>query len=252
MLTMTRGAKNVSAGTVTRALEAVNELSALGIRPEELRLGESLLGGEDKRLKSKLSDLSLIYSLYKTKLSERYADITEDVLGLAKKLTDNPGYLDNTVIFIEGFTSFTEPQYALIKAMARRADISISLTVRKAAKDSFEYKEIRETERRLVKMARDEGGDIKLLTPDALKEGHEPVLTEIADLLWRNEGEIDNDSLQILQNNEDVIRIFEAATPFEECDFIAADIKRRVIGGEKYNDFAIIARGILKQFSKKQ
>ena len=82
MLAMTRGAKNIGSGTVTRALEAVGELSSLGIKPEELRASELMAAGEDSRLKSKLSDLSLIYSLYKSKLSERYADMTEDLSSL--------------------------------------------------------------------------------------------------------------------------------------------------------------------------
>ncbi len=244
MLTMTRGAKNITSGTVTRALEAVNELSALGIRPDELRASEALLNGEDGRLKSKLSDLSLIYSLYKEKLAENYADMTEDLFSLAKKLDSDSYYLSDSVIFIEGFTSFTEPQYALIKSMMKCADLTISLAIKKAAKDSFEYTELVETEHRLIKIARAIGTDVKLLSPDAKSQKYLPVLSEVCELLWRNEGKIDNDSLHFLKDNKEVLRIFEASTPFEECDFIASDIKRRVILGESFGDFAIIARGL--------
>ncbi len=244
LLSLTRGTKNIGSGTVSRALEAIGELSALGIRPDELRASEALIAGEDSRLKSKLSDLSLIYSLYKNKLSERYADRTEDLTELAKRLAADGGYLENSVIFIEGFTSFTEPQYALIGAMMRYADVRVSLTLKKAAKDSFEYTEVRETERRLIKIAKGENTEIKLFAPDAKDQSYAPVLSEICELIWRNDGVIDNDSLQILDNNKEVIRIFEAVTPFEECDFIASDIKRRVMEGESYRDFAIIARSL--------
>ena len=244
LLAITRGSKNIGAGTVARALGAINELSAFGIRPEDLRDSEKQLEGEDSRLKSKLSDLSLIYSLYKSKLSEKYADLTEDLFGLAEKLTKNPDYLAGAEIYIEGFTSFTEPQYALIRAMMRCAEVSVSLAIKKAAKSGFEYTELVETERRLTRIAREENVDIKLLTPDAKNPKYTPVLSEVTELLWRNEGKIDNDSIEYLTNNPETIRVFEAATPFEECDFIAADIKRRVIGGEKFRDFAIIARGL--------
>ena len=244
MLTITRGAKTDSAGTVTRALEAVNELSALGIRPDELRASETLLSGEDGRLKSKISDLSLIYSLYKEKLSEKYLDMTEDLFSLAKKLDADGSYLDNCVVYIEGFTSFTEPQYALIKSMMKIADVNVSLVIKKAQKDSFEYTELRETERRLVSLARSSGCDVKLLSPDAKSQEFLPVLSDVCELLWRNEGKIDNDSLQYLKDNKETLRIFAAATPFEECDFIASDIKRRVMEGASYRDFAIIARGL--------
>ena len=244
MLTMTRGAKNIGSGTVNRALDAVGELSSLGIRPEELRASELLAGSEDSRLKSKLSDLSLIYSLYKSKLSERYADMTEDLTGLAEKLSTNTSYLKDAVVFIEGFTSFTEPQYALIKAMLASCDVSVGLTIKKSAKDGFEYTEIRETEKRLLQLSRSGGIDARLYSPDAKNANYAPVLSEICELLWRNDGVIDNDSLQILDNEPDTLRIFEAATPFEECDFIAADIKRRVIEGASYRDFAVIARSL--------
>lgn len=244
LLSMTRNSKNIGAGTVSRALAATNELAMLGIRPDDLKMSEALIKKEDSRLGAKLSDLSLIYSLYKSKLSEKYADLTEDLFGLAEKLCANGAYLDGAEIFIEGFTSFTEPQYALIKAMLGCAHVSVSLSLKKAAKSGFEYTEIRDTERRLVKIAKDVSSDVKLLTPDAKAQNFNPVLSEICDLIWRNEGKIDNDSIQNLTENAETVRIFEAATPFEECDFIAADIKRRVTRGDSWRDFAIIARSL--------
>ena len=244
LLAITRGSKNIGAGTVARALQAVGELAAFGISPDELKASEKQISKEDSRLKSKLTDLSLIYSLYKSKLSEKYADLTDDLCGLAEKLTRDGSYLEGAEIYIEGFTSFTEPQYALIRAMMRCADVSVALTVKKAAKSSFEYTELVETERRLTGIARKEGADVKLLASDAKSQEYHPVLSEVCELFWRNDGKIDNDSLQILANEPNLIRIFEAATPFDECDFIAADIKRRVMQGESFRDFAIIARGL--------
>lgn len=244
LLAITRGSKNIGAGTVSKALGAINELASFGIRPEDLRESEARLSGEDSRLKTKLSDLSLIYSLYKSKLSEKYSDLTEDLSDLAVKLTKDPSYLEGAEIYIEGFTSFTEPQYALIKAMIASCDVSVSLAMKKAAKSSFEYTELCETERRLIKIANEGRAEVRLLSPDAKNTEFNPVLSEICELFWRTEGKIDNDSLQILENNPELIRIFEAATPFDECDFIASDIKRRVMTGESFSDFAIIARGL--------
>lgn len=244
MLTLTKGAKNVSSGIVSRALDAINELSSLGIKPEELRQSEKLLSGEDGRLRSKLADISLIYSLYKDKLKERYADMTEDLSDLAKRLQADGSYLDGAAVFIEGFTSFTEPQYALIRAIMKHTDLTVHLAVSKAAKSGFEYTELCDTERRLISLSRREGVDVRLLSPDAKSVEYDPTLTEVAELLWRNEGKIDNDSVQNLINNPDILRMFEAATPFEECDFVAADIKRRVMAGESYSDFAVIARSL--------
>ena len=244
LLAITRGSKNIGAGTVTRALEAVNELAAFSICPEDLINGEKMLENEDARLRSKLSDLSLIYSLYKTKLTEKYSDLTEDLTSLAAKLDADGSYLADAEIYIEGFTSFTEPQYALIKSMIKCADVSVALAIKKAAKSGFEYTELIETEKRLISITREVDSEIKRFTPDAKNPAYDPVLSEVCELLWRNNGKIDNDSIQNLISNPEKLRVFEAATPFEECDFIAADIKRRVMAGESYRDFAIVARGL--------
>ena len=40
------------------------------------------------------------------------------------------------------------------------------------------------------------------------------------------------------------IKIYEAENPYEECDFIASDIKRKVMGGAKYSEFGIVARSV--------
>lgn len=243
-LSMTRGRGNVNSGLVTRALGAINELGSLGIKPHDLAAIEEKLGEGDARLKSKLRDLSMIYALYKDKLSEKFSDMTEDIGNLAKKLRENPAYLADTEFYIEGFTSFTEPQYELISAIMSLCPTTVSLAIKKSAKDSFEYTELVNTERRLIGIADRSKIDKKLLKPDAYNLKFEPVISEISDLLWRTDGKIDNDSIQKIVNNSEIIRIFEANTPFDECDFVAADIKRRVMQGESFSSFAVIARSL--------
>ncbi len=238
LLTMTGGAKVISSGVVTKALSAIGEMQSLGIKPEDIETTEKMLGGTDTGLKSKMHDLSLIYSLYKSKLGEKYGDMTEDIAGLASKLYESPDYLKDTDVYIEGFTSFTEPQLTLIEAMISLAPVTVSLAIPKAGRDGFEFLEIRQTEERLIRIAGASSTDIKLLKLDAKSQSYNPVISEIADLIWRIDGKIDNDSLQ----NSDIVRVFEAITPFDECDFIASDIKQRVMSGAKWRDFAIIAR----------
>ena len=244
MLNMTRGSHNVSAGVVSKALAAVNELQSLGIKPDEISTAEASLESTDVRLKAKLSDISLIYALYKNKLLEKFSDMTEDIKGLSQKLTQHPEYLENTDVYIEGFTSFTEGQYELIGVMMKHCNVTVSLTIPKAEKEMFEFLEVRECEKRLISIADKGGVDKQLLRPDAPDIRHSPIISDIAKLLWRTEGAIANYCLQKQGENGDILRIFEANTPFDECDFIAADIKRRAICGAKYSDFAIIVRNL--------
>ena len=85
-LTMTGGKREINAGTVDRALAAVKEMQSLGIEADEL---EAVAGNgfeADKRLGSKISDLSLIMTLYKQLIREKYSDTADDVAAMAAKL----------------------------------------------------------------------------------------------------------------------------------------------------------------------
>ena len=240
-LAMTRGRSEISAGLVESSLSAVSEMQNLGISP--VTLAESAALDEvksDNRLTSKLSDLASIFSLYKKLLSERYADTGDDAEAMIKKLLENKSFLADTHIFIEGFTSFTEPQYRLIGLLSARTSVSVALTLPKGREESFEFSEIVEAQRRLTASARKYGGDIKLVREEGNGAKTKEALQKICLLLWSTNRLNDNISLQ----NPDDLRIFEAKTPYDECSFVCEDIRRRVMTGASYSDFAIVARSI--------
>ena len=237
-LNMTRGRSNVGDGLVEQALSAVGEMQSLGISPTDLaQVSQNEEIQADKRLYSKLSDLSSIYSLYKNILSERYADTGDDADMMIRRLRENPDFLSGISIFVEGFTSFTEPQYRLLALLAERTEVSVTLTIPKGREEAFEFSEIRTCRDRLVSSARKEGADIKLVREEGYGKSDED-LREICSHLWSVIEPKDNITLQ----NPDVLRIFEAKTPYDECAFVCEDIKRRVMDGASYSDFAIVAR----------
>lgn len=238
-LAMMRKAASVSAGTVAKAMSAVSEMQALGIAPEEISAVASEQG-YDRRLSEKLSDLALIYGTYTKALSEKYVDSANDASVLADKLCNDPDFLMGTEVFIDGFTSFTETQYKLIGEMMKNIPVSVTLT----QGGGFEFAEVEKAKGRLIRIARESSVDKKLVRCRGLDLGKSPVIGEIASLLWRSEGKIDNESLQELEQDGGRVKIFSAPTAYEECNFVAEDIKRRVMLGAKYSDFAIVARRI--------
>ncbi len=240
-LSMTNGRRDIGAGMVDSSLAAVAQMQNLGIRPSDLTdtaNHEGLVG--DSRLAAKLNDLAGIFSLYKKLLGERYADTGDDSEMMNKKLKENPDFLSDTAIFVEGFTSFTEPQYKLIGLLAARTDVSVGLTLPKRYEAAFEYTEIADCQERLQSAARKAGGDVKLIREEGFLTKRNESLDEICSLLWS--GYKPNDKIS-LQNSSD-LRIFEAATPYEECEFVAEDIRRRVMSGASYSDIAVVARGV--------
>lgn len=238
-LNMTRGRGEVGEGMVESALAAVGEMQSLGISPSDLASvsGDEGISG-DNRLQGKLSDLSSIYLLYKNILSKRYADTGDDAEVMIKKLRENPDFLVGAHIYVDGFTSFTEPQYRLLGLLAERCRVSVSLTLPKGREDAFEFSEIKECESRLVSTARKANADVSRVREEGNGANTDGALSEICLHLWSITPPKDNITLQ----NGDSLRIFEARTPYDECAFICDDIKRRVMGGASYSDFAIVAR----------
>ena len=240
MLEMTRGRSNVSSGIVDKALGAIGEMQSLGITPEEL---DSVTEGNtvNARLAGKLHDISLIYSTYKRLLSEKYNDTSDVVLSLAKRLAENPEPLENHEIFLEGFTSFTYAQYKLLETLVRCANVTIGLQMHRFSNQMFEYGELVDTLNRLKKIADVASVPVKITRPTAISQDANSAIIRTSELLFGNDGELDGDVAPLTQDD---IKIYEGDTPFEVCDFVCADIKRRVQSGAKYSDFAVIVRSI--------
>ena len=238
-LTVTSGRREINAGLVESSLAAIGQMQSFGIHPGDLsEIADHDKIKSDGRLAGKINDLAKIYSFYKNLLSARYADVSDDAEAMINKLVENPKFLSDTSIFIEGFTSFTEPQYKLISILAARSSVSVALTLPKGMENSFEYTEIVGCEERLISGARMHGADIKLVREEGYGKKRNQALDEISPLLWSSNTNYDNITLQ----NKDDLRIFQARNPYEECEFVCQDIKRRVMSGESYSDFAIIAR----------
>ena len=238
-LALTSGRREISAGLVESMLSAVGQMQNLGIHPTDLAeaaANDNLRS--DGRLSAKLSDLAAIFALYKELLGQRYADTGDDAEAMIKKLEDNPAFLSDTALFIEGFSSFTAPQYKLIALLAARTSVNVALTLPKGKEGAFEYSEIAECQRRLISTARKQGADIKLQREEGYRGKRNEPLDEISALLWSTNRPNDNITLQ----NSGDLRIFEATTPYDECAFVCEDIRRRVMAGASYSDFAIVAR----------
>lgn len=228
----------ISAGIAQKYLSAINEMQLFGISENELSLALSSDEiSKNARLKEKLSSLSIVMGTYKRLLHERYQDSLEDIDAAIERLRANPTHLAGAQIFIDGFTSFTEGQYKLIGELSKRCTVTVSLNLPKNRSDAFEYTELALCASRILSVADLAGSEKKLLKFDgAFGKSHE-LLYEITRDLWRHNAKIDNNILQ----NDDIVRIFSARTPYEMCDFVCADIKRRVTEGARYSDFAIVA-----------
>lgn len=241
VLSMTRSQREINTGTVDNAIRAVVKMQSAAIDSEELnRISEHSELSTNERLRRKLSDLSLIMSLYQKTLMEKYKSTGDDISLLCSLLEKNPSYLSDAHIFIEGFTSLTEPQYKLIGVLAKRCNVTVVLTISKHLEKSIEYTEPRLMEERLKMIARRTPCEIKITRNNEKVCGTEELLCEAGELLWQNFATIDYKGYT--EKQKEALSVFEAKSPYEMCDFVASDIKRRVISGARYCDFAVICR----------
>ncbi len=234
------GAKEINTGLVEKALSAMRELKRHAAEPSELQKAaesDTLLG--NRRLASKLTDIARIMALYKSIMNERYTDVGEDIDSLIGALTERPDFFSGVHFFIEGFTSFTEPQYTLLGKLMRTAELTVLLPISKIGRESYEFTEILDTERRLKAAADKVGADKRLTYSDTPHGGVNHIPSRAASLLWRGVGTLDEDEAELAKKS---VRIFEASDVYGECAFISADIKERVMKGARYRDFAIVAR----------
>ncbi len=241
-ISLTGGAE-VNTGMVEKALAAVGEMKSIGAVPDELMaLSERRVLDSNLRLRTKLTDISRIMALYKKLLNEKYTSAGDECERLSAKLAENPDFFAGACFYLSGFTSFTEPQYRVLSELMRTAEVTVHLTVSRVDYESFEYTELVRTKERLLRAADKVGCEKYILRREAISGARDPLLIEAGSLLWRSFGEIDNNSLQ----NTASLRIFEARDPYEECDFVASDIKRKIMAGAAYRDIAIVARDVKK------
>ncbi len=237
LLNATASMREIPASLAQKYLSAVSEAQNAGISADKLtELALSNDTSFDARLRGKLSDLGAVMSLYKKLLAERYSDTADDIGNLIKKLSEHRDFLTDTDIYIDGFTSFTEGQLRLIGKLSARTDITIALILPKSASGAFEFGECADTHSHLVSSAAREGVEVKLIRIDGRFGKRYELLHEATDKIWRSGDKFDNYDLQ----NPDVIRIFATKTPFDMCDFICADIRRKVSLNARFSDFAIV------------
>ncbi len=233
-LGLTGGTREVNSGIVERVAAAIGQMESAGIDAEALAGALDRLPISEGRLHAKLDDLAKIMAEYKRSLRKKYSDTADDVAAMAEKLKEHPGFFDGAIFYIEGFTSFTEPQHSFIVLLSKYEEVNVYLTLPREGRDAFEYTEVRRACDKLLSAAKNHAR----LVPERLGgRHHDELLSEVCDGLWRTGGTVDG-----VSDGDERLRIIECENPYEECDILAADLQRRVMAGARYRDFAIVAR----------
>jgi ATP-dependent helicase/nuclease subunit B len=231
-------------GRVRKMTAAMQELSALSLSPGQLSAAAKKLE-PDSRLREKLDDLSLLSTLYHALLHEKYNDIAEDLDRLALLLDGQENILFGMHVYVDGFISFTEQEWRVLRGLARHGDVTVALALPADRERDFCFAETKSTADRLRRLAEECAVPFARTDLGAPRRTSDPLLQTVQahlfDELTAAAAPQPSATCSELQGNP--LRILSARDAFAEAEFVACDIARRVKEeGAHYRDFAVIAR----------
>ena len=202
---------------------------------------------DDKDLKDKLEDLSLIYNRFNKSIDENLIDSDDELTILAKKLEICPLY-DDAEIWIDEFTTFTPQQMEIIKVLAKRCRcINITLCMDELSQGNNTevtdiFNSIKSTEIRILNMMRD--NHIEYLKPINLNDNKYTRFSESKEMDYL-EKHFFTYPFKGYKGHVEDLRLYKANNSYDEIEEVAKEIIRLVRDeGYRYRDISVVCRNI--------
>lgn len=202
---------------------------------------------EDKDLKDKIKDLSLIYKEFNRSLDENTIDGDDELTMLAQKLEECSLY-DNAEIWIDEFTTFTPQQMEIIKCLAKRCNtVNITLCMDELSQGTDQevtdiFNSIKSTETRILALMRDE--HIEYLKPINLNDNKHNRFINSNELGYL-ERHFFSYPFKSYKNDINDIRLYKANNSYDEIETVAKEILRLIKEeNHRYKDISVVCRNI--------
>ncbi len=220
-------------------LSSLFELKNAGISPSSLEAAADKL--EPSPLRSKLRDLSLIFTAYENLVRESYDDATDDLYKLCEIL-DRERIFCGKCVYIDAFSSFTAPELAVIRRIFSQADeVTVTLGCESPRLRMISNESINETAKTLTELAEAVG---KKTSSVFLTENHRTDSAELRAVnssLW-SLGAVEPDDIS--EDARGNVRIIGAKNAYSQADAVVGLILSELKKGLRYRDIAVIARDI--------
>lgn len=195
---------------------------------------------ESPILSRKLKELFLIYDVYDAMFRQRYAD---DDIRLEKlcKVLDDTHFLSGYTFAIDGFKSFTGQEFSLLgRIFSQAKDVYVTLCT-DGKNPSMVFHSVEETKRCLIRMANEQSIRVRTVPKEeaGLENGQRYLSPELVFL----EQNLFYPTGHSYGAPSDHITICESQNQFEECEWIAATIRKLLReDGLRARDIAVIVR----------
>ena len=223
------------------SMTAITELKKHGVSVESLK--EEILKTDDNYLKTKLSDMSLIYEKFEEKILNNYIDET-DLLTILVNSLQETDLVKNSIIYIDEFSGFTYQEYQVIKELIKQAK-QVNITIctddlkLNTNPDTDIYYSNKITVSKLLKLV--EENEFKLEEPVELKAGYRFKTEELKHL----SNNIFATKSTKYEKNVENIKLFLAKNEYSEVEEVAKKISELIRKNNlRYRDIAIITKNI--------
>lgn len=222
------------------AITAINEFKQHGITSQQLE--DEMQKTEDKYLKTKLQDMSIIYESFEKQIKDKYIDET-DLLTILAENIEKTDMFKNIIFYIDEFAGFTKQEYEIIKKLVeigKQVNITVctdNLFTSDNPENDIFYSN-KQTITKIFKLANEL--DVKIEE----KKVEEPYRFKNSELKYLSENLYRN---KYTYNEENVhnIKLFLAKNQYSEIEKVAREITKLVRDENyRYKEISIITKNI--------
>lgn len=220
-------------------LSAIAEMRAGGISAQALEDAAAQME-EGSALQKKLSDLALIDATYHAKIEECFGSDPSDKLLRLSALLQEHRYFENCNVYIDSFTSFTVPEYAvLLQILGQAGSVTVSLCTDGVNSKLPHFLSVSDTARQLSHLADRANVTVESITLPATVKEKSQALAVLGENLWRFSAS------QKPLSHDASVRLSIAANIYEEAEAAALQICELVVSqGMRYGDIAVVVRDL--------
>ncbi len=219
-------------------LSAIAEMRSGGVSAQMLENAAAQME-EGSALQKKLSDLALIDATFHAKIEECFGSDPSDKLLRLSALLQKHRYFENCNVYIDSFTSFTVPEYAvLLQILGQANNVTVSLCTDGANSKLPHFLSVSDTVRQLSHLADRADVVVENISLCAAQNKKPQALSVLAENLWRFSAS------QTPLANDQSVRLSVAANIYEEAEAAALQICELVTGGVRYGDIAVVVRDL--------
>lgn len=227
-------------GTVEALLGARQMLKRGGVGIANMQKATLMLEGEDDRLKQKLEDLSLVFSLYDNIRQSRFDDPLDDLTRMCEMKSTVNFFKDKVVLF-DSFNSLTYQEYAVVeKVLMGARDVFFTVnTYKNESRDIFS----KSTKylKTLLRIAKRTGVQVNVEYVD--RENPVPQIQKIKKELFSPI------STKCIDQEENAVKIVKCTDSSSQVEWVMEDILRYVKNeGGRYRD-CVIASGDISGYT---